>query len=302
MDATAASRGRVFYTGLILRISLFALAYLVWLIWLGVFDWLMKKPYIKFSIKFVMGIIVVALIGGCAPHSIPPVINKSPARHIPDAYVVKRGDSIYNISWGFGLNFQDIAKWNGLKKPYAVKFGQVIVLRKEATGKTAKTRPLNARASATKQAAVATTLPAKRLAPSPKRNTANAPAVVFSKSPAKWNWPAEGKLAGKYAPVKGSNGIQIAGVAGSPIKATAAGNVVYAGEGLRGYGKLIIVKHSIRFLSAYAHNQDILVKEGQSIKSGQQIARMGSSGTQVTMLHFEIREDGKSVDPLKYLK
>lgn len=242
-----------------------------------------------------MGMVAV-FIGGCTLQA-PPVINKSPSRKIPEAYEVKSGDSIYNISWGFGLDFLDIAEWNNLKPPYAIKPGQAIRLREP----TVKTSTLSS-ADEGEPLIVATTLPGKQ---SPTDvavgDSASASAVTFSKPPGKWNWPAQGKLVGKYSPAKGSNGIQIAGAEGSPIQATAAGDVVYVGEGLRGYGKLIIIKHSARFLSAYAHNRDILVKEGQAIKSAQQIARMGKSGTQTTMLHFEIREDGKPVDPLKYL-
>ncbi len=252
--------------------------------------------------KKFLGLGVIAVfISACALQA-PPVINKSPFRNIPEAYVVKPGDSIYNISWGFGLDFLDIAKWNNLKSPYAVNPGQVIRLRKQ----TVKTDSSNSASSQVKPSVVATTLPAKQptttVTNTTVGNTSSAPTVTFSKAPSKWNWPAQGKLSGKYSPSKGSNGIQITGVEGSAIKTTAAGDVVYVGEGLRGYGKLIIVKHSPRFLSAYAHNRDILVKEGQVIKSGQQIARMGNSGAQTTMLHFEIREDGKPVDPLKYLK
>ena len=109
-------------------------------------------------------------------------------------------------------------------------------------------------------------------------------------------------MIGKFSHSKGQNGIKIAGADRSAIRATAAGEVVYAGEGLRGYGKLIIVKHSSSYLSAYAHNRKILVAEGERIKSGQQIAQMGSSGTDRTMLHFEIRKNGKPVDPLKFLR
>jgi len=116
-----------------------------------------------------------------------------------------------------------------------------------------------------------------------------------------WQWPAEGQLVGKFSRAKGQNGIQIAGAPGSAIRATAGGDVVYAGEGLRGYGKLIIVKHSPAFLSAYAHNRRLMVAEGARVKPGQQIAQMGSSGAARVMLHFEIRKDGKPVDPLKFL-
>lgn len=106
----------------------------------------------------------------------------------------------------------------------------------------------------------------------------------------------------KFSPAKGQNGIKIAGPAGSPVRATAAGEVVYAGAGLRGYGNLIIVKHSPSYLSAYAHNRKILVREGQRIASGRQIAQMGNSDVGRTMLHFEIRKNGKPQDPLKFLR
>ena len=253
--------------------------------------------------KFFLGLVIVVFVTACTPYSAPPVINKSPARKIPPSYVVKQGDSIYNIAWAYGLDFRDMIKWNRLKKPYPLKPGQTIALRKDGTARAVKTTPLKANAQSTpEKPIVATTLPAKKPLSTAKTDAASAPAVTFSKAPSQWNWPAEGKLIGKFSPSKGSNGIQITGTQGSPIKATAAGDVVYVGEGLRGYGKLIIVKHSTRFLSAYAHNQDMLVEEGQRIKSGQQIARMGKSGTKTTMLHFEIRENGQSVNPLKYLK
>jgi lipoprotein NlpD len=225
---------------------------------------------------------VAIFINACA-HESAPVINKSPSRVIPEAYEVKQGDSVYNIAWSVGLDYLDIVKWNGLKAPYTIKPGQVINLRESVV----KTTALRAESSNIKQSAIATELPPRQSAPLAKTTPTTAPAVGFSKAPAKWNWPAEGKLVGKYAPSKGSNGIQ---------------EIVYVGEGLRGYGKLIIVKHSPKFLSAYAHNRDILVDEGQTVKSGEKIGRMGNTGTESTMLHFEIRVDGKPVDPLRYLK
>jgi lipoprotein NlpD len=248
-------------------------------------------------IKFLTIFAVAIFVNACA-HESAPVINKSPSRVIPEAYEVKQGDSVYNIAWSVGLDYLDIVKWNGLKAPYAIKPGQVINLRESVV----KTTALSTEPSNIKQSAIATELPPRQAAPVTKAVPAAAPAVGFSKTPAKWNWPAEGKLVGKYAPSKGSNGIQIAGADGSAIKATAAGEIVYVGEGLRGYGKLIIVKHSPKFLSAYAHNRDILVNEGQAVKSGERIGRMGNTGAESTMLHFEIRVDGKPVDPLQYLK
>ena len=115
-----------------------------------------------------------------------------------------------------------------------------------------------------------------------------------------WIWPASGKTIGTFSE-GGNKGVDIAGRAGDPVLASAEGKVVYSGEGLRGYGKLVIVKHNATYLSAYAHNQTILVKEGQSVSKGQKIAEMGSSGTDKVKLHFEVRRQGKPVDPLKYL-
>ena len=115
-----------------------------------------------------------------------------------------------------------------------------------------------------------------------------------------WIWPASGKTVGTYGE-SGNKGVDIAGKTGDPVLAAADGKVVYSGTGLRGYGKLVILKHNATYLSAYAHNQTILVKEGQSVTKGQKIAEMGNSDTDQVKLHFEVRRQGKPVDPLKYL-
>ena len=228
-----------------------------------------------------------------------PVIDKSPNRVIPAEVVVTKGDSLYSISWQYGLDHQKIAKWNAIAKPYVIRPGQRLRLRPPTSSQAVV---------ATRSKSPTTTQTATRTASQPK--SATKPKSVTSQptqsslptaAPGKWNWPAKGKLIGKFSRNSGQNGIRIAGADGSAIRSTAAGEVVYAGEGLRGYGKLIIVKHSSSYLSAYAHNRKILVAEGDQIKSGQQIAQMGSSGADRTMLHFEIRKDGKPVDPLKFL-
>ena len=117
-----------------------------------------------------------------------------------------------------------------------------------------------------------------------------------------WHWPVKGELISQYSPGTGVNGIRIAGQRGAAVQAAASGAIVYVGEGLRGYGKLVLIKHNNTYLSAYAHNDAILVTEGQAINKGDPIARMGSSGSDRVMLHFEIREHGKPIDPLGYLK
>ncbi len=245
-----------------------------------------------------------------------PVINKSPYRVIPAETVALSDDSVYSIAWRFGLDYQKIAKWNGLAKPYKIRTGQR--LRLSASGASQSASPpattvtavtATATTSQAKPAASPSTLPATptpsakstpRQVATPKAATPTQP-VATATAPSKWNWPAEGKLIGKFSRSGGQNGIKIAGASGSAIRSTAAGEVVYTGEGLRGYGKLIIVKHSPSYLSAYAHNRDILVAEGDRIQSGQQIAQMGNSGAERTMLHFEIRKNGKPVDPLPFL-
>lgn len=246
---------------------------------------------------FIIGAFCLHLAACAGGDRRTPIINKSPYRVIPAETAVQQGDSLYSIAWRFGLDYQKIVKWNGLGKPYKVRPGQRLRLRAPAA--SGASQP----AAAPARAAPVSVSPAKPAVKSTHAKAAKAtqPALPAA-APGKWNWPAKGQLIGKFSHSKGRNGIKIAGTAGSAIRSTTAGEVVYAGEGLRGYGKLIIIKHSSLYLSAYAHNRKILVAEGDRIKSGQQIAQMGSSGADRTMLHFEIRKDGKPVDPLKFLR
>ncbi len=258
-----------------------------------------------------------ALLAGCVSQAPAPVINKSPNRKIPVERVVKPGESIYAISWQYGIDFLDIAKWNSIQPPYQLQSGRRLVLRPGSkasasasnSGVVVKTLPQ----VATTPTALGTPLPAANPAPpkpvassqsglKPKPAKKAASNLPVLSSPGRWQWPAKGKVIAKYSPKSGVNGIRISAEAGTAVRASAAGDVVYVGEGLRGYGKLIIVKHSTEYLSAYAHNRRILVTEGERVKSSQQIAEMGDSGATSTMLHFEIRVNGKPEDPLKYLR
>ncbi len=258
----------------------------------------------------------VALLSGCLSQAPAPVINKSPNRKIPVERVVKPGESIYAISWQYGIDFLDIAKWNNIKPPYRLQSGRSLVLRpgakapasasggvvvktlpQETIAPTTLGSPLPAEAPAQTQPVAAA--PSSQNSQPARKPSTNLPALS---SPGRWQWPAQGKVIAKYSPKSGVNGIRIAAAPGTAVRASAAGDVVYVGEGLRGYGKLIIVKHSTEFLSAYAHNRRILVAEGERVKSSQQIAEMGDSGASSTMLHFEIRVNGKPEDPLKYLR
>lgn len=203
-------------------------------------------------------------------------------------WTVTRGDTLYSIAWVAGMDYRTLARWNGIAPPYRIGVGQRLRLSGPA-------RPTGARPRYRRPAA-----PVRRRMPAPARERAPARAPVPS-GPVAWAWPARGRVVRRFRPAAGSKGIDIAGGVGAPVRAAAAGRVVYAGSGLRGYGELIILKNNKDFLSAYAHNSRILVEEGDMVRRGQKIALMGSSGTDRVMLHFEIRLRGNPVDPLNYL-
>lgn len=261
--------------------------------------------------------VVVAVTAGCTNNrSLAPVGRevKAPARE----YVVQKGDTLYYIAWRFAKDYTALAAYNSLAPPYTIYAGQRI--RLEAPQRVAAA-PVVSRAATTSPAPVP--LPAPSAAPAPTKPVkpgtpqAAAPTTARAASPppvekparvdiddnapvARWTWPARGRVLGAFGS-GGGNGIQIAGKRGQAVVAAAPGTVVYSGSGLIGYGKLIIVKHNKNFLSAYAHNDKILANEGDRVDLGQQIAQMGSSGTDRVKLHFEIRRDGKPVDPKRYL-
>ena len=199
--------------------------------------------------------------------------------------VVRRGDTLYRIAASSGIAMRDLAAWNGISAPYTIYPGQRLALYP----------PSGARAGASKSA-----LPSTRPAPQPQSTPAlSAPPAD---SGIAWRWPADGQLISRFEagePTK--QGIDIAGAGGTPVRAAGDGVVVYSGSGLVGYGELIIIKHNDQWLSAYGHNRNRLVNEGELVKSGQQIAELGRSGAARDMLHFEIRYNGKPADPLRYL-
>lgn len=202
-------------------------------------------------------------------------------------HVAQRGETLYFIAWRFGRDFRELVSINHLRKPYNVKPGQKIYLQ----GKT-QFYPYQRKTTRGSQQ------------PSQTSGTTTTRQPVYRASPVKtirrWRMPAAGSIIAKYS--YSNKGLNIAGAIGEPILATAAGEVVYAGSGLRSYGNLLIIKHNELYLSAYAHNQRLLVKEGQTVKAGEKIATMGSTGTNRVMLHFELRKRGKPVNPLKYIK
>ncbi|HVC37372.1 MAG TPA: peptidoglycan DD-metalloendopeptidase family protein [Gammaproteobacteria bacterium] len=200
---------------------------------------------------------------------------------IPRQYTVRRGDTLYSIAWRYGLDYHDVAAWNGIGSNYLIKPGQTLALAAPSRVTGSSVRPATRTATTFLPPASDYTPPSGSL---------------------RWVWPAQGALVRMYHsddPL--SKGIDITGVRGQDIYAAARGKVVYTGSAIIGYGKLIIIKNSDQFLSAYADNDEMLVKEGDSVKAGERIANMGLNRDGHPLLHFEIRYNGKPVNPLSYL-
>jgi lipoprotein NlpD len=274
---------------------------------------------------------VIDRAGAPAPRSVPgavaaPAPRGGDAR--PDTYVVKRGDTLFSIALDNGQDYRELAQWNNLTDPNRIQVGQELRLHApdgvaqsspvrapggvesrplgtQAPGDALKTEPkAGKRPYSDENLALmqrgTEARPQPQLAPKP------APSPVQSAPPADeedkvdWSWPAAGRVIAGFSEAT-NKGVDIAGKLGDAVIASAGGRVVYSGQGLRGYGKLIIIKHNNTFLSAYAHNREILVKEGQNVVKGQKIAEIGNTDADQPKLHFEIRRLGKPVDPAKFL-
>lgn len=209
----------------------------------------------------------------------------------PGYYTVKPGDTLIRIGMDNGQSWRDILRWNKLDNPNLIETGQV--LRVAPPQPDAVARP-----------ATPVALPPVAAASAPKpasvQSATSGATVDAAEEALTFQWPARGNVIAGFDESK-NKGLDIGGKAGDPVVAAAEGRVVYAGAGLRGYGNLIILKHNNTYLTAYAHNQTLLVKEDQVIKRGQKIAEMGSSDADQVKLHFEVRRQGKPVDPVKYL-
>ena len=255
----------------------------------------------------------------------------------PEYHIVKKGDTLYSIALDYGQDYRELAAWNNLEDPGLIKIDQRLRLFPpdsvgEAT--TAQPTPLPAPVAApvfsepkarklpySEQALAQLKMPASKGAATP---SVQATAQPSTKSPAAhatstplpapaqkdvpagdgkmvWEWPAQGRLLYGFGQGANQKGVGIEGRSGQPVLAAAPGKVVYSGSGLRGYGKLIIIKHNASYLSVYAHNSQILVKEGQTVAKGQKIAEIGDTDSDRVALHFEIRRLGKPIDPLQYL-
>lgn len=274
------------------------------------------------------GIVLVALLAGCgtrvtnrapvedrgsgtaapAPAAVEAVApaTRQPAgmenAGKPGYYTVKPGDTLIRVGLDQGQSWRDIARWNNLENPNLIEVGQVLRVVPPGVAPA----PVVAAGVVTRPVAGSAPVSGSSVAPAPPASAAvaaapaPAPAAAASDDEVNWIWPAQGALISGFDEVK-NKGVDIGGVLGEPILAAADGKVVYVGASLRGYGNLVILKHNNTYLTAYAHNQLLLVKEDQTVRRGQKIAEMGSSDADRVKLHFEVRRQGKPVDPLKYL-
>jgi lipoprotein NlpD len=278
--------------------------------------------------------LTAAALAACASQRPAPVVDRSgpaatrgekPAASTPAGariardglYTVQKGDTLYGVAAAFAVDRRDLARWNGLTETAALTIGQQLrVTPPPTTGATvtpvapsgsAEVRPLPL-PGATQPGGTPTAPPGAATAP-PALPSTPVEAATAKPEPARpapvessvqWQWPAPGKVMETFDETR-NKGVDIAGSEGDPVLAAADGEVVYVGNALRGYGNLVIVKHNEEFISAYAHNRQVLVKQGQAVKRGQRIAEFGRSDADRVKLHFEIRRQGKPVDPLRYL-
>ena len=290
---------------------------------IGIFQ---KTPHTTNTLIVMLSVVLLsACAGPAASGKRAPIVEygSGPVRSVAEKpaetsviYVVQAGDTLYSIAFQNGLDYMEVAQQNGLKDPTAIQVGQKLrlivpaeeVVSEEPTQVVTriprvgeiKNQPKVGRLLYSPQALAKAQHIQDDESSTPSVARA-APTSTVVEEGVEWGMPTRGKVIAGYSKSANRKGVDIAGSQGQPILASASGKVVYSGSGLRGYGKLVIIKHNATFLSAYAHNNRLLVKEGQSVRKGQKIAEMGSSDTNQVKLHFEIRKMGKPVDPAKYL-
>lgn len=224
---------------------------------------------------------LMLVISGCQNSPVfAPVSNVG--EKLSEYHVVRTGDTLYSIAWKYGKDYKRLASVNKIAPPYTIFVGQKIAIGGQGSSKRK-----------------ANTIPAEKKAKKSPVSAKQA-TTLASKGSVKWRWPISGEIL-KSFDGKINKGIDIAGKSGTRVNAAADGVVVYAGGNLRGYGKLVIIKHNSHFLSAYGNNREIRVREGEDVKAGQMLAEAGTTSSNVEMLHFEIRRDGKPKDPIGYL-
>jgi lipoprotein NlpD len=276
-----------------------------------------QKKFLAIITRSLVFFLFLSLLG-CATehHRRPPVrdIWHQPLKSTT-TYKVQAGDTLYSIAWAYGLDYRQVAAANGITPPtYHIEVGKKIVLIPANSSvspvahnvQAAPPPPVKPVAKKVPQQTTPIKPITKKMVVQQQTKIVTAPPQLVMVQTVQhdgiaWAWPAQGKLICMFSSNDLHKGIEIAGKSGAPVLAAAAGKVVYASNGLRGYGLLIIIKHNDDYLSAYAHNQKLLVTEGQNVRVGQVIAKMGATEARRVMLHFEIRKAGKPVDPLQYL-
>lgn len=225
----------------------------------------------------------------------------------PGYYTIKPGDTLIKVGLEHGQSWKDIARWSNLDNPNVIEVGQVVRVVPPgrdapvaSSGSGRGVAPVVVGGGSTATSSSTATTPAATATPVPSTPATTPAPVAKGADDVNFIWPASGSLIAGFDEAR-NKGYDISGKAGDPVLAAADGRVVYAGAGLRGYGNLIILKHNNTYLTAYAHNQSLLVKEDQSVKKGQKIAEMGSTDADRVKLHFEVRRQGKPVDPSRYL-
>lgn len=242
-------------------------------------------------------VFLLVLLFGCAEQkNLAPVVELKwqPQKHSSNLHRVSRGETLYAIAFTYDKDYRDLAAYNHLNPPYALRIGQVLYLTKPLEpARVPRLRPKVAE----RRAIIYPSRSVKRPPQSPRIQE-----KFTYKSNGKWLWPAKGRIVANFKPDQGKKGIDIAGEKGAKVFASASGTVAYAGAGLSGYGNLIIIKHEGPFLTAYGNNLRNHVHEGERVKAGQMIAEMGEVDHRFWGVHFEIRKAGQPVNPLTYLR
>ena len=236
-----------------------------------------------------MPILLLLSIAACSGYSAPITSRIQPPSIRIMTHRVATGDTLYSIAWRYDLNPRLLAGANGLRDPFIIKPGQLLKLNTRGV-EPVKAPPKGRVGVVPAKASV----PLKKISVKVKNKTAK---IVYSKG-WQWKWPIKGKIMKRFSPKDLRKGVTIAGDSMAKVRPAAPGTVVYAGDGLRGYGNLVIIKHSDIFLSAYGHNEKIMVKAGQMVTDTEILSNLGSRGT----LYFEIRKDGYPVNPAAYIK
>ncbi len=234
--------------------------------------------------------LLAALLAGCSSRLVNYGDGLYSKKYQQTTHVVRKGETLYSIAWQHRVDYRRVAAWNNIPRPYTIFPGQKIKLTGKQEKKSAPKRKTKVVSKH------------RTVAKNTNNNHVALPKIKNKNTKIKWRWPTNGKIIGRYSDKDpGKKGLDIEGQMGQPIYAAASGEVVYSGNGLRGYGNLIIIKHNDIYFSAYAHNRNLFVKEAEKVKLGQKIADMGNSETSRPMLHFEVRRDGKPSNPLRYL-